>query len=105
MSFKDMLEEDLAVFFDADTLADKLKINNFDVIGILSDDKFAKNNNEFGAFTESKLLSMKESDFNLLGKPKVNDELRINGKRYLVKSVNNKLGVTEFRLEANRSWG
>lgn len=103
MTFKEMVEGDVDVFLNLEEFAENLKINNIDVIGILSDDKFAKNNNEFGAFTESKLLSMKESDFNLLGKPKVNDELKINGKRYLIKSVNNKLGVTEFRLEANRS--
>lgn len=103
MNFREMVEEDTNVFLNLEEFAENLKINNVDIVGMFSDDKFAKNNNEFGAFTESKLLSMKESDFNLLSKPKVNDELRINGKRYLIKSVNNKLGVTEFRLEANRS--
>lgn len=103
MGFKELLEKDQAVFFNSNELADVYTVNGKEIIAILDDDKFSKNSNEFGAFTESKLLLMKESDFNLLGKPKVNDELRINGKRYLIKSVNNKLGVTEFRLEANRS--
>lgn len=103
MNFREMVEEDTNVFLNLEEFAENLKINNVDIVGMFSDDKFAKNNNEFGAFTESKLLSMKESDFNLLGKLKVNDELRINGKRYLIKSVDSKLGLTEFRLEANRS--
>lgn len=103
MNFREMVEEDTNIFLNLEEFAEKLKINNIDVVGIFSDDKLAKNNNEFGAFIESKLLSMKESDFNLLGNPKVNDELRINGKRYLIKSVNNRLGVTELRLEANKS--
>lgn len=103
MNFKDRLKGDLNVFFDADNLADKLKINGIDIVAILSEDKFAKNNNEFGSFIESKNLSIKESDYTLLNKPKLNDELRINAKRYVIKNIDFLKGIVKIRLEGNKS--
>lgn len=103
MSFKEMLEEDLAVFFDAEALAEKIIINSKEIICFLTNDKFLKNNNEFGAFVESKLLTIKTSDYLLIGKQKVNDELRINGKNYRIKGIDDSLGTVKIRLEGNKS--
>lgn len=104
MNFKEQLKEDQKVFFNAEEMADELIISGIEIIGILDDNKFSKNNNEFGAFIESKNLSIKESDYTLLNKPKLNDELRINAKRYVIKNIDFLKGIVKIRLEGNKSW-
>lgn len=103
MTLKEQLNEDLNVLFDAEEMADEVIINSKKYICFFTEDKYSKNNNEFGAFVESKNLLLKESDYTEIGPLKVNDELRANGKTYIVKNVSILKGTVKIRLEGNRS--
>lgn len=104
MSFKDMLEEDLEVFFDADTLADKLLINNIEVIGFLSENKFIPSNyDQYGTFIENKVLILSKKDWEKLEKPSFGNTLNLNDCNYKVKGLSDKVGVIELKLEGNRT--
>lgn len=103
MSLKERLENDLMVFFDAEKLADEVIINSKKYTCFFTEDKHS-GNNKFGAFVESKNLLLKEPDYTEIGPLKVNDELRANGKTYIVKNVSILKGTVKIRLEGNRSW-
>lgn len=102
MSFKEMLEGDLAVFFDADTLADKLIINDIEVIGILSEDKFNPSKNDsYGVFTAYKKLALSSKDWEKLKSPSFGYTLNFDNCNYKVRGLNDKAGVIELRLEGD----
>lgn len=103
MNFKDLLKEDQKVFFNAEEMGDTLKVEGQNIVCFLDDDKFEKNNNEFGSFKENKILIIQESDYELIGKPQINEEIKIGISKFKIKSVQLKKGVIELKLEGNRS--
>lgn len=104
MSLKTMLEEDLAVFFDAEELADKLVINNVEVVGLLSDNKLIPSKyDQYGTFIENKVLILSKKDWEKLGSPSFGYTLNFNECSYKIKGLSDKVGVIELKLEGNRT--
>lgn len=104
MSFKEQLEKDLIVFFDAEALADKLVVNDIEVTGILSENKFnASKNDQYGVFVEKKTLTLTKEDWEILQSPSYGYTLNINAENYIVKEVNYKSGVIRLNVEGMRT--
>ena len=105
MSFKTMLEEDLAVFFDAEELAETITVDGVELAGFLKDDIFEnKKESDYGQRTEKKILILKESDLISVPSIKYRAQLIINDELYTVyKPIDYKKGVVEIKIEGNRS--
>ena len=106
MNFKERLEGDLTVFFDADILADKISVEGIELTGFFKDDKFEnKKENDYGSRTEKKILVLKESDLVKVPSIRYRAQLIINEELYTVyMPLNYKKGVVEIKVEGNRSW-
>lgn len=108
MSFKTMLEEDLVVFFEAEELAEKIVVQGIngeaEITGFLTENKkYPSKSDQYGVFTEKKILTMKKADWQELGSPSFGYTLHVNEENYLVKEVNYKNGVVSLNLEGVRS--
>ena len=104
MSFKTMLEEDLVVFFDAEELAETITVEGVELVGFLTENKKTPSkSDQYGVFTEKKVLSIKKENWQELGSPSFGYTLHVNEENYLVKEVNYKNGVVSLNLEGVRS--
>ena len=63
-----------------------------------------KKNENFGNFTENKILIVKESDYELINSPKFNSEIIIDDKVYSISNVKFNKGVVELKLSGENSW-
>ncbi|MBN1469425.1 MAG: hypothetical protein JW924_11935 [Fusobacteriaceae bacterium] len=98
MNFKTMLEEDLIVFFDADTLADVHIVEGLKLTCFLSDENYSKKNENYVNFNESKVLTIKESDYKLIKSPRFNSEIIVDSKVYTVTNIKLEKGVITLKL-------
>lgn len=104
MTFKEMVEEDINVFLNLEEFAEKLQVNNIEVVGILSDDKFIPSKyDQYGTFIENKVLILSKKDWEKLGSPSFGYTLNFNECSYKIKGLSDKVGVIELKLEGNRT--
>ena len=104
MNFKDLLKEDQKVFFNAEEMGEPHKVEEQNIICFLEDDNYSKKNENFGNFTENKILIVKESDYELINSPKFNSEIIIDDKVYNISNVKFNKGVVELKLSSENSW-
>lgn len=104
MNFKEMVEEDTNVFLNLEEFAETLTINNVEVVGILSEDKFnPSKNDQYGTFIENKVLIISKADFEKLERPSFGYTLSLNNCNYSVRGVSDRSGTFELKLEGNRT--
>ena len=99
-----MLEEDLAVFFDAEELAETITVEGVELVGFLAENKKTPSkSDQYGVFIEKKVLSIKKEDWDELGSPSYGNTLNINGENFEIKEINDKCGVIKMEIEGNRT--
>lgn len=74
-----MLEEDLAVFFDAEELAETITVEGVELVGFLTENKKTPSkSDQYGVFIEKKVLSIKKENWQELGSPSFGYTLHVN---------------------------
>lgn len=103
MGFKELLEKDQAVFFNSNELADVHTVEELKLACFLSDDNYSKKSENYANFNESKLLTLKESDYELIKSPKFNSEIIVDSKVYTITNVKFEIGVVILKLSGEDS--
>ena len=102
MGFKDDLETDIdSVFLNFDEFSEEIKIGDDIIAGILDEDlyqekKFKLSEETREVFEEGVTLFVSKKEF--LIKPKIGEQLTVNGLKYSVETVKENIGMFEIDL-------
>jgi hypothetical protein len=108
MALKDVIQNDLSVFFSLDEFAEYIDIDGQQVLAIIGPDQFNERprhpeelyNITDGIYQSSITIFVKSAD---LEKPMIGQRMRIDGKKYSVVSVSEESGVLKISVMANES--
>lgn len=104
MTFREQLNEDLNVLLNAEEMADVLDIGGQPITGVLSEDKYSKGKyDQYGAYIETKILSLKKEDWEKIYSPVQRSVLNINNINYEVIEKTENFGLIKLKLEGNRT--
>ena len=103
--FKEHLNDDLtAVFFNENEFAEKANINRQEIIAIFSDikEKKPRSGYEYGYtnhMENKKLLTLKKSDYELVGAPSQGERITVNEDSCEVLEINSYNGTVEIKVQ------
>jgi hypothetical protein len=108
MALKDVIQNDLSVFFSLDEFAEYIDIDGQQVLAIIGSDEFNERPRHpedlyyvtDGIYRSSITVLVKSDDFE---KPVIGQQIRINGIDYYVVSVSEESGVLKISAMANES--
>jgi hypothetical protein len=108
MALKDVIQNDLSVFFSLDEFAEYIDIDGQQVLAIIGSDEFNERprhpedlyNITNGIYQSSITILVKSADFE---KPVVGQQISINGEDYYVVSVSEESGVIKINATANEA--
>lgn len=101
MSFKDQIETDLNVFLNIDEFGELAVVDGVRFCVVLFEERRDANTVDGVVSYDVLMMHAAEADLQRLpqGVPVVNRELRVNGRRYVVSSVTENLGMFDVELQ------
>lgn len=108
-TFKDLVQNELAVFFNLDEFAELQNIDGREIPAIVDTDTLKERPRQpadlylasEGVYIDEVLLFVRASDYGV--PPVVGQHIRLNGELYRVSGCTESMGVLEITLEANRA--
>ena len=102
MSFKDLIQSDLAVFLNVDEFADTHNIDGRDIPAVIDRDVLKQRSQRVdGVYSGEALLFVRLSD--LPARPVVDQRMRVDSELFYVVDCNENDGLLEITLGANRA--